>query len=612
LLKKIFGHNFNQKLIIGENERDMLDFINANNRLLILTAPIGWGKTVLLKYVWLYLMGQSEWLTKNVIPLYISVDQFETKFGDLTSSYDILNVAYKHVLRPRLMKMAFSFSSVDNENCWNYLRKSGGFEDLNYREEDLMKQYHNDRNKSILKRKIYDERSKSKICENFPYCIAKYVADIRGRLPILIFDNVDPMSIHVHKAMIQEANRLIEQYHLKIIISMRDITFNELADDPEGLIATYPMIRVKMENRDVQEYTKRRMNAAIQESKVEKFEYIDDGGKRLSFEQTKNLVDAIIELLMKEECSSLLDYLAYHNLRLLNILLKKYLMSGYIDIYRLIWAATEKVVTTESEYESPLWVLLSALITDNHQTFFSKERPDNRIQECIINLYCNNGKGLNEFFIRSHLLNFFERNRETSFFQVLEAYKKLYNVTPKNLQPAIEYAIRRLLECRLVVSSKYYRIRKKLNISDLDPLLLTDKGIYYRKIVATYFEYLIYMKDDVILPDNCDDIMDCVKESSRDGRYRELYKFLKLMYDQEKAFIKGLTLEQRIALKNNFSRYEDCNPYMVITPVEYMVKFGRERIINKDIVEQYEGLLKQIRNEIKAFLPDDAPTTDVT
>jgi len=51
---------------------------------------------------------------------------------------------------------------------------------------------------------------------------------------------------------------------------------------------------------------------------------------------------------------------------------------------------------------------------------------------------------------------------------------------------------------------------------------------------------------------------------------------------------------------------------MVITPVEYMVKFGRERIINKDIVEQYEGLLKQIRNEIKAFLPDDAPTTDVT
>lgn len=615
-LVDLFGRGFSETLNIGENEKDLLEFLETNHRLLCLVAPVGWGKTVLLKYVWFYLITKSAHLTRSVIPIYISCDQFEDRFTGLHTSRDIVTEAYSAFLRPRLMRLATPFCDVDNDSFWDYLREeSGEFPELAQDERAIAKIYSAPEEGRLKMQEIYKARLESMKLEHFPFCLGKYLVDKCGKTPLFIFDNVDPMCMTVHTAMLQKAVHLTEKYGFRVVISMRELTYDELAADPNGLIATYPMIRIRLKKRDVCDYLTRRTKAALSQARTRTFHHVDHRGVRITQAQAEQVLSSMIDVLLSPECSDLLGHLSFWNLRKLNLLLLKYLASGYIETDEVIWqivrSATQSSEITSHRgahskgvtgYSSPLWVALSSLLTVNHATRFSGKRTDARVLQCAINVYCNGGIQPNDKLIRLHLLNYLERYRRRSYDQMIEDYGALFNNGAPQVQSALCRALRRMLGCNLAASPESYRIRDEDDVPTLKLIELTDKGSYFRKALSVYFEYLIYMKDDVELGNKRTGVKDCIDVTSRNGRYEQLCSFLEMLYEEEDDFLRGLRPEQLTVFMQSFSRAEDNMPFMTGSPVEAMLVFGEQRLGKTSEVARCRALAEKIAAQAAAIL----------
>lgn len=193
LLQEYFGSDFIRRNRIGKNEKLLLDFLRADDRLVVVKAPIGWGKTVLLKYLCFYLIPSSEKLSKQILPIYMSVDDYSNYLNDLEKPKEILDFIYPEVLLPRLVGMTTCYTSLKNESLWSYLKdKTHEFADLREAERDLAEIYSRDLSNISYTQELLSLRRKAKERRDFHLCVARYISDTFSRTPLLIFDNVDP------------------------------------------------------------------------------------------------------------------------------------------------------------------------------------------------------------------------------------------------------------------------------------------------------------------------------------------------------------------------------------------------------------------------------------
>lgn len=605
-LQELFPAGRIDTLKIGEADKDLLDFVRVDSpRLMALVAPVGWGKTVLLKHVWFYLLGQSPQLRATVLPIYVSVDQEVNAFAEQKSDEEIVQCLHERILQPRLTRIVRPFAQIDDEAFWRFLAdRTDDFADLGYDEDALTKINSVDGDHSRLVQR-YDLRRQASKNRDFAYCATQYVVMACHKLPLLILDNVDPLPIAAHRAILREAVRLSEVYGLRVIISMRKNTFDHLAGDPDGVIGALDFVEVAMPQTNVREYLTRRVEGALTElDPSRRLRVEDERGKHLLFpaDNPREMILALVEALLTDDAAQVLDYISYHNLRLLNAYLREYLSTGYVDKHRMIWALADKVATESTHYASPLWVLLSSVLTCNHETHFSNSgHKSARLLKAIVNLYCNGAHDVNPHSIRLHLLSFLERREETSFHEIYDAYSRLFETPPPGLETAITRALFRLLQGHLIESPRSYRVSDESTVRGLDPMSITDTGSYYRRTLSTYFEYLAYMKDDVDLAANPRAIKDCVEEKHLQGRYEHICRFLQHLFDAEHGFLSVLTEEQRAYLNADFSCIESGSPYTIHPAVSAMIHFGRLRGAKKAIIEGYEELMGRIETCGAAF-----------
>ena len=596
-----------KSLCVGVGDKDLLDFVcpETDKRLMSLVAPVGWGKTVLLKHVWFYLIGKSDLLRKTIVPIYVAVDQLASIFKNGLTPAQIAVLLDERLLRPRLMKIVRPFTGVRNEDFWRYVvDKTDDFAELGHDEDAvrLIEEESGDGGNWLAE--LWQERRLAKRSTSFPYSAARYMIDVLGKLPVLILDNVDPLPIDVHETVLQEAVRLAEAYNLRTIISMRDTTFDALAADPEGPIGTNDIVEVRMASRNVKEYLKRRVTIATELIGQRSVEVSDGHGKRLVFTDSETTLKAMVDLMLTEDSAGFLDFITYHNLRFLNAYVREYLSTGYVDKQRLAWAVAGKVVGTDATSEIPFWVLLSAVLTCNHETHYSGEDcPNKRLLNTIVNVYCNGEHRLNPYSIRLHLLNYLERKGSTSFEKLVRDYTNLAGGTIDENRPALRQAIFRFLQGHLVESPASYGVHKPQEVDLLNPIRITDTGAYYRKVLSTYFEYLTYMKDDTDLGENPRQIRDSVEVKSLAGRYEQVCAFLEFLFENEDGFLKSRSQIQRERMMADFCCVDSGSPYTALRPVQAMVVFGEHRDLDAGVVGRFEALQADITENSKALVP---------
>lgn len=585
----------------GRIERTLIDFTQTDSRLMAVIAPVGYGKTVLLKYVWLYLASKLEGLRRTVLPVYMSVDQRYNELSGPDSPAEIRHLLYELFLKPRLTKVVQPFSGLEQDEFWAFLRKMDDFAYLDLQERALQRIYGIGSSDKDYQRELYQLRREAMSRDSFALCAMKYVVDVKKKIAVLIFDNVDPLSIAIHRTILQEAVRLNEEYRLRIIITMRTSTYNELAADPDSPMDTYPIMPVFVGKRDVRDYVVRRVQTALKGVRTKQFEYIDGPtGTRITHKRAEGIITCMLGRLLSQESIDFLDYITNHNLRKLNDFVRIYLASGYLDVHHLMWSIVEQEATGYTDYQSPLWILLSSILTANHKTHFSTRCPDTHVLRHIVNLFCNRKGNVNRYTIRLYILHLLSRERRISVERLCRVYESI--LSPENSEnwPSnLDHAIHRLLECGLLVSPEYYHIEGGPVKDRLNSLEITDIGEYYLKTVSGYFEYLAFMKDDVEFPGPVD-IRDCVKVADRDSRYREVAAFLEFLFEREKEFLSGLTEPQRQLFRAHFSRPTDDNVFTIATAVDNMESYGRERQLD---TSRFKSLARRILEYNQAFLP---------
>jgi hypothetical protein len=610
--EEFFNTKSQKQLNIGRIEWDLINSIFLKeNKLIVLVAPIGWGKTVLLKHTWLYLINQSEILTQRVIPAYISLDQRDLFFnhGPLEEIKRILNQQY---LVPRLLNISFNFASIEDEEFWDYLINSNVcFISIKKEIEDL--EYYLSDSPTELKQEVARLRSEIRKHERYPYYATKYVIDKKDKRVVIIFDNVDLFPINVQKVILGIATELIEDYGIQCIISLRDDAFYELSSHANSRLSTFPRKIISLEQLDVQAYLEKRVKAAFRDINSEfEFEY---DKKRYSHPDPLNVIMKLLRILFsRKEYSDFLAFISFHNLRLLNDFLRLYLSTGYIEQQNVVSELMKMLADASSGYSSPLYVLLASVLTANHQTYFSSPCQESYLLRRILNVFFNSKGDVNPYIIRWHLLNFLKRNPQTSVENIHRKFQKLYEKREREedrvsidefevnkITVSLNHALDRFFECNLVISPEKYKLEQNREddvIAIVHNIEFTDTGNYYYDTLMGYFEYLIFMKDDVVLPIELE-IKDCVVEQNWKRAYQnELIKFLQFLVEMEWQFFITLECDQRKLFVDEFTRVNTGNIYNTYYLIEKMIEYGNSRHLD---VSEYESMRNDLDVKNKFF-----------
>lgn len=607
-IAKLFPRNLQQKVQIGINEKNILEIIRLKeNKLFILVSPIGWGKTVILKRIWLYLIGKSSYLKNHTIPVYISLDQRDLYFNS-SSRNEIRKIILNQFLIPRLLNVSEKFTSLNEEDFWKYLLEANVcFIKEKRKYDDYLFRY--EKKPEILIEKIYDLREKLRDHEFYYLYSTKFIVDEYKKKVIVIFDNVDLFPIEVQEVILGIATELIEDYGINCIVSLRDDSYNELTSKSRNRINTFPKETISIDKRNVKEYLEKRLMAVF-EGIDKDFSFVHRD-KIITHPNSLSVIKELIEILFKDKSSDFLDFLSFHNLRYLNELLELYLSTGYVEQENLVEELINKLQGNKnSYYQSPLYVLLSSILTANHKTHFSSPCENSYILRRILNIFYNSKGEAFPYLIRFHLLNFLHNNPQTTTKSIVESFQNLYKNTKSEnnneeeiyeINSSINHALERFFDCQIITSPQKYKL-EEINedniIININSITLTDTGEYYFRTLTSYFEYLIFLKDDVVLPNDLN-ILDSIKVTNRRDRFEvELIKFLRFIFEQETSFFKNLDIKQRELYIKSFSRKESNCVYNVLYYVENMIEYGRQKLFN---VSKYEMLKNEILSKCKLY-----------
>ncbi|NPA72236.1 MAG: hypothetical protein GXO35_05330, partial [Gammaproteobacteria bacterium] len=523
-IAKVLSCSGTDTLVVGKYIKDFIDFINLEeDNLLLVIAPIGWGKTVLLRYMWHYLLTKSNLLREKLVPIYVPLDQYKNRLNS-ENPKEILDVLYQKVLRSRLTKLLSDVAKIDSEEMWQFVESLPMFSVLAQRIADYKVIFADKPEEK--RRRILLARSQTRENPDFLFAVLSYLLEKKGKKPIIIFDNVDPLSLQVNEVILSEAVRLSEEFNIKIILSMRTNTFSALKALPEGVMQAHPGLTLWIRNRSIEQYIQHRLNWVREaiKSRKKKVRYpLPKGTSGIIFNKEEKVLDAMMNVLLNQESYRMLDMVSHHNLRKVNSLVLTYFSTGYLDEHKIATQIVEEALTgggARDSFESPLWVLVSAVITNNYETFFPSVALRCHAGN-LINLFDNGKYAFCRHRIRIYILNYIRRHIHADIDKPLTAPVKREALLADFLKlkqgednadilDSVNYALQRLLECDLVESPEYYGVVRRKAIERINSISITDTGLYFLNEFRNYFEYIMFMKDDTYLINNDYGIQDCI------------------------------------------------------------------------------------------------------
>ena len=605
----------------SEHIKDIIDFINNPTAVICdLIGPKGAGKSVLLKTFSLFLFSNNDWLQENVIPILITVDLYKSLIKKQISDTKKINFFHHKILQEPIVKVVKVFTKLENDEFWEFL-KASGYNTLSQLEEDIIQV---ERKKDKARRKIFKERKKARKIRDFYFSALKYIKEVKQRTPLIILDNVDTLDIETIALYMDEVLRIAIQYNLKIIISFRNETYqkfranyNPNMEAYRGYILAIPLKFVETKNyidnnaRNVIDMMElKKPSAAIISPR-------NVAVSKVTYANAARVFESMHKTMLDDERVNFLKALSGNNLRKLNTLINTYVRSGFVDEKKFMTTYLKDIPESELRNISPLWVLLSSLITSNHKTRFSQDAHSTSDSD-ILNVYCNGKISVNSpgnyILLRILLLRFLSRQHENINITVLK--DKCREVLQID-EPSFTRAIVRMFQVEAIVSPDLYVLEEEKDVDKIKEIRITDIGMYYLYTLRTYYEYIVYMKDDVDLGENTENILDCIECSNLIARLEQVYKFLKYLKLKElEFFIKIQDNGKGKEFQEYFCDSQDGYWSCLIEPLNRLIMFinskaeaevNNEQIDNKIPSEQtvklneleakYKELLSELMKE---------------
>lgn len=611
-----FGEDVYIKNKIGEDEKKLLDFIlqDNNSNVLLITAPVGRGKSTLVFHTFFYLLQKSIQIKQKYIPVYLSSDEIKNELAGMKKAKEIRDSLFNHLINKNLIDISKNFTKLSNDNFWNALSKnSEEFRFLEIEKEDISEIYKDNLDKKNIK--IKQSRRKAREKENFLLHAIKTIQKVYSKKTILIFDDFDPLDLFIQETILNEAFYLSNNYNLKIVINMRDNTFKKLDHNVDGILSERQLDRLSLNTINLENYLKNRIKSAYDSYKKRipkfNFEFIDTKiNTRVTQENGWKLISNMLDYLMYSESNQLLGHISYQNLKRINDFLKLYLSTGIVTNTKFYENIIKMNFEEMPEDRNQLWILLSSIITANYGTHFSTDGkcPEPKTLRFIINLFCNSRDGVNKYsenkyLIRFHLLSNIYKSTEVSRKDLYTKYKMVLNPKDESIyEKSFNRALYRMLEANLIVSPQSYVINKVSSVSDLHILQITDTGRFYLETFCSYFEYIMFMKDDIDFPDDLSfekqyQICNCVDESSFKEQYeKSVLGFIRFFETHEINFYRNLNKNQRKIFREKFSYPISNEKFISAFLINKLIDYGKRKDFN---IENYLSLQSELTNSLK-------------
>jgi len=617
------------KHCVGKAEIGILNFIfNGGNRMKLIGKE-GWGKTTLLRFI-CNLIPDLQKVKKHCVPIYLS---FNTMITDLSINLDNLSELQRKEIYDKILydKMLLNemrhytkklLQSEINSNFYQYVLKRADFT------KELM-QYENINTEAINGWITSDERDKRwhnlrvELSEKKEIVLSSfsYLNKI-GIIPLLIFDDLDPLNLEFHKYIYNETFALThDKYNMKVILSMRPRINGRLENCTQVAIRINTLIELSHPN--ISKYLEGK-DTRIEET-VKSMDKIEIITKENDFRIIPNDIETFfknyLNILLQSDIRNFIANISGGNMRVCNELIHIYLMSGFINSAELIANIIKKNYNNPSLL-LPQWIVYSSIITHNHQTVFGQKDSDNAVDHKVypVNILCNGDGPLNHLLLRFHLLSMFVK---TGTAHTIEGIKAKYkNIVTEQVYHDISFnrsfnrAIKRLKNGGLIGSPNCGFIENFDDIKSEHEFVIEDLGKYYIKQIIKIFEYLSFMKDDTEFGSNPLDIKSCIKVKRHIDRFTEVVKYLQHLYNEEMDFFRKLDNNQILFYKENFSPLDTSKTFYVQVLIDNMLDYVRQRIdmmINRGELEagtrndlstlsENETKLKQMADNCRIFL----------
>ena len=187
---------------LNKYEYDLIDYVTGfKDKLLVLTGEKGWGKSTLIKYVFFHLLSRHN---TNILPIYISFNKLIAEFD--YKDYDRFKVPFYKCLLDRIRHYTKGYLSDYQSDFWQYIKKFPVHSDFATQCE-LLDQL--ELSNVITSNKKLDRFStlvsKELLLNETIFDSLRYFAEKKGIKPIIIFDDLDPLSYDFLKYLFSES-----------------------------------------------------------------------------------------------------------------------------------------------------------------------------------------------------------------------------------------------------------------------------------------------------------------------------------------------------------------------------------------------------------------------
>ena len=620
-ISKTFSIPTELKGKIGEMEDKVLDFIYDGGHRLLITGKKGWGKTTFLRYISRYVLpklnqykdSKNNSFNKPCVPIDIS---FNAKINSFNSANEkeYHKLFYKEII-DKISSCCYDYLNDDIRSAfYQFLLEQPTFREYKV-EYDRIIRHHKEaripakeRDEKLDDLKTDIERNDETILNCFKYLNLDSKCPA---IPLIIFDDLDPLNISVQTYIFTEIYKLAHTYKIKTIISMRPRSHKIVS----GRVAEAIQISNSLMFTD--SFTDNYLEGKLTKisKNITKIIPKQEGvniGKNLILKplNAEIFFNNFIDISMNKDVKYSLKNLSGGNLRKLNEFIKVYLKSGYIDASPKVFKnLIDKQIISNTDSNMPIGIVYSALFTNNYQTVFGI--ANNEIDNYVINILCNGTSSVNTYLIRLHLLSLFYRNgRATNTLPIIiDKYKNIINGNTDEIQNDIARVIKRFNNYNLIGNNTTLEIPEASvpdkifnQINDSDEFYLEELGCYYYDTIISIFEYFYFMKDDIFFKNDMG-ILSCIEtQTNMILRFEQVIKYFEILFQEEISFYNGLDTAQKKYYKNNFAPfYNDDKIFYVQVFVDKMREYARTRTYDNidSISKKLNELINRINDEIQ-------------
>ena len=568
---------------LNKYEYDLIDYvIGFKDKLLVLTGEKGWGKSTLIKYVFFHLLSQYN---TNILPIYISFNKLITEF-DYTE-YDRFKTPFYKCLLDRIRHYTKSYLSDYKSDFWQYIKTFPVHSDF-ATQCTLLDQL--EISNIITSNEKIDRFStlvsKELLLNETIFDSLRYIAE-KGKIrPIIIFDDLDPLSYDFLKYLFSESYSISHNYPFQVILAFRPSTYQHIKR-----VATFDAINpLEMEMRapDCDSYLSNSLDKLKKELSSSNDITIQISNKELLPNDIKTFIDKYCKVILSKDARDFLASVSGNDLRVYKKLIRIYFSSGFIDPAKQIGFISDK----SGDDSIPLWIVYSSIITNNHKTVFPHTKKS--AGDYIINILCNGSQHANTYLIRLHILSFFSRhNRVQNIEKFISLYEKVVGNRYFDIESSIFRVFKRFNNSGVITNDKSVWIERKEEVKAIDEFYMKPLGHYYIDELWLKFEYLSYMKDDIDFTE-IDDIKDCVLVLDKKDRFKELVKYITFFANEEINFIKQLNDNSKSLYLQFFAPVSEVKLFSLCM-TNKMIEYGSRRQYDTYILDDLKQKLQEIQ-----------------